>query len=68
MAFLFSSIASIICAIVVQLVIVPWQKKKILNEANNSGVKFSFGDSDGKNINLRSNQLYFYGLILKLKI
>lgn len=43
-----SSIAAVTLAIIVQLVIVPWQRKKILKEANNGEVKFTFGDSDGE--------------------
>lgn len=42
--------AALVCAIFVQLVIVPWQKKKILNDTNGE-VKFSFGDSDGEKQN-----------------
>jgi solute carrier family 20 (sodium-dependent phosphate transporter) len=43
-----SSVVAVIVAIVVQLVIVPWQKKKILGESKNGQpVKFTFGDSDG---------------------
>lgn len=46
--------AALFCAILVQLVVVPWQKKKILNGANGE-VKFTFGDSDGedRNCNLK---------------
>lgn len=39
--------ASLFCAILVQIVVVPWQKKKILNDAKGE-VKFSFGESDGE--------------------
>lgn len=44
-----SSIFAVFVAIVVQLVVVPWQKKKILGETKNGQpVKFTFGDSDGE--------------------
>lgn len=44
-----SSIFAIFVAILVQLVVVPWQKKKILGETKNGQpVKFTFGDSDGE--------------------
>jgi solute carrier family 20 (sodium-dependent phosphate transporter) len=48
-ALLISSVTAVVVAILVQLVIVPWQKKKILGESKNGQpVKFTFGDSDGK--------------------
>lgn len=44
-----SSVASVVVAILVQLVVVPWQRKKILGESKNGEpVKFTFGDSDGE--------------------
>jgi solute carrier family 20 (sodium-dependent phosphate transporter) len=44
-----STVVSLIVAILVQLVVVPWQRKKILGQSKNGEpVKFSFGDSDGK--------------------
>lgn len=39
--------ASLAVAILVQLFVVPSQRKKILEEINQP-VKFTFGDSDGK--------------------
>lgn len=41
--------ASLVVAILVQLFVVPSQRKKILEEANQP-VKFTFGDSDGKHV------------------
>lgn len=44
-----SSTVSIAVAILVQLFVVPWQRKKILGESKNGKpVKFTFGDSDGE--------------------
>lgn len=47
MALVISSLFAIVVAILVQIFVVPWQKKKILKETSQP-VKFSFGDSDGK--------------------
>lgn len=48
-ALLISSVTAVIVAILVQLVIVPWQKKKILGESKNGQpVNFLVGDSDCK--------------------
>lgn len=47
MALTISSIFAVVVAIFVQLIIVPWQKKKILAESLQP-VKFTFGDSDGE--------------------
>lgn len=48
-ALVISSVTALIVAILVQLVVVPWQRKKILGESRNGQpVKFTFGDSDGK--------------------
>lgn len=48
-ALLISSVVAVIIAITVQLVIVPWQRKKILGQTKNGKpVKFTFGDSDGE--------------------
>lgn len=48
-AIVISSVVSVIVAILVQLVVVPWQRKKILGESKNGQpVKFMFGDSDGE--------------------
>lgn len=48
-ALVISSVTSVVVAILVQLVIVPWQKKKILGQTKSGKpVKFTFGDSDGK--------------------
>lgn len=44
-----SSVVAITVAILVQVFVVPWQRKKILGESKNGNpVKFTFGDSDGK--------------------
>lgn len=51
-ALLVSSVASVIVAILVQLIVVPWQRKKILGESKNGQpVKFLFGDSDDSSAN-----------------
>lgn len=43
-----SSIVAIAVAILVQVFVVPWQRKKILGGSKNGKpVKFTFGDSDG---------------------
>lgn len=48
-AVVISSVVSLVVAILVQLVIVPWQRKKILGQSTNGEpVKFTFGDSDGE--------------------
>lgn len=48
-AILISTIVSLIVGILVQVIVVPWQRKKILGETRNGQpVKFTFGDSDGK--------------------
>lgn len=48
-ALVISSIVAVIIAILVQLIIVPWQRKKILGQTKNGQpVKFTFGDSDGE--------------------
>lgn len=48
-AIVISSIVSVVVAILVQVIIVPWQRKKILGESKNGEpVKFTFGDSDGE--------------------
>lgn len=47
LALTISSVVAIIVAILVQIYVVPWQKKKILEESSQP-VKFSFGDSDGE--------------------
>jgi hypothetical protein len=62
LALVLSSIVALIAAILVQLFLVPWQKKKIIGEMNNS-VKFTFGDSDGE-IFFFVSQIYF--LIIEL--
>lgn len=47
-ALLISSVASLIVGVLVQTIVVPWQRKKILGESKNGQpVKFMFGDSDG---------------------
>lgn len=53
-AVIIASVTSLVVAILVQVIIVPWQRKKILGESQNGQpVKFTFGDSDGLcNINL----------------
>lgn len=51
--------ASLFCAILVQLVVVPWQKKKILNDTKGE-VKFSFGDSDGEKITTIIHSFAFF--------
>lgn len=53
-AVIIASVTSLVVAILVQVIIVPWQRKKILGESQNGQpVKFTFGDSDGSfNINL----------------
>lgn len=44
-----SSTVAVVVALLVQLVVVPWQRKKILGESKNGQpVKFTFGDSDGE--------------------
>lgn len=44
-----STVVSLTVAILVQIVVVPWQRKKILGESKNGQpVKFTFGDSDGE--------------------
>lgn len=48
-AVIFASAVSLVVAILVQIFVVPWQKKKILGGSKNGEpVKFTFGDSDGK--------------------
>lgn len=48
-AVIIASVTSLVVAVLVQIVIVPWQRKKILGESRNGHpVKFTFGDSDGK--------------------
>lgn len=48
-AIVISSIVSVVVAILVQVIVVPWQRKKILGESKNGEpVKFTFGDSDGE--------------------
>lgn len=47
MALVISSLVAVVVAILVQVFVVPWQKKKILEESSQP-VKFSFGDSDGE--------------------
>lgn len=48
-AFVVSAAVGISVAILVQLIIVPWQRKKILGQnSNGKPVNFTFGDSDGK--------------------
>lgn len=47
-ALVISSVASLTVGILVQVIVVPWQRKKILGESKNGQpVKFMFGDSDG---------------------
>jgi hypothetical protein len=49
-AFLSSLIAGVIVAILVQLFVVPWQKRKILGHGKSTKpVEFTFGDSDNGN-------------------
>lgn len=38
---------ALVVAVLVQAVIVPWQKRKILGGDHNGKAKFTFGDSDG---------------------
>lgn len=48
-AFVVSAAVGLSVAILVQLIIVPWQRKKILGQnSNGKPVNFTFGDSDGK--------------------
>jgi sodium-dependent phosphate transporter len=47
MALTISSVIAVVFAILVQIFVVPWQKKKILEESLQP-VKFTFGDSDGE--------------------
>lgn len=61
-----ASTISVIVAILVQIFVVPWQRKKILGQTKNSQpVKFTFGDSDGKLddsncLSVVLNDLFFY--------
>lgn len=50
-AFSISFVASLVVAILVQLIVVPQQKKKILGHSNGQPVKFTFGDSDDSSAN-----------------
>lgn len=51
-AILISSVTAIVVAILVQVFVVPWQRKKILGESRNGQpVKFTFGDSDDSSAN-----------------
>lgn len=47
MALTISTLFAVVVAILVQVFVVPWQKKKILEESLQP-VKFTFGDSDGE--------------------
>lgn len=48
-ALVVSSTAAILIALLVQLIIVPWQRRKILGQSSSGKpVRFIFGDSDGK--------------------
>jgi hypothetical protein len=48
-AVVISTTVAIVVGILVQVVIVPWQRKKILGGSKNGQpVKFTFGDSDGE--------------------
>lgn len=38
---------ALVVAVLVQAIIVPWQKRKILGSDHNGKAKFMFGDSDG---------------------
>lgn len=39
---------ALLVAVLVQTIIVPWQRKKIEKELGGGKAKFTFGDSDGK--------------------
>lgn len=55
-AFIVSAAVGIAVAILVQLIIVPWQRRKILGQnSNGKPVNFTFGDSDGKLFNFGIN-------------
>lgn len=57
LAFVISSAVGVIVAILVQIFVVPWQRKMILGESKNGQpVKFTFGDSDGRIYNFFFNQ------------
>lgn len=61
-----SSTVAVIVAILVQLVVVPWQKKKILGESKTGQpVKFTFGDSDGELTELSFERLSLFFLTFK---
>ena len=51
----------VVIAILVQLIVVPWQRRKILGQSKSTKpVEFTFGDSDGKSFNgMRS--LWWFG-------
>lgn len=52
-AIVVSLLVGVVIAILVQLIIVPWQRRKILGQTKKSSkpVEFSLGDSDGKSNN-----------------
>ena len=52
LAITISLLASVTVALLVQLFVVPSQKKKILEESGQP-VKFTFGDSDGRHRSLQ---------------